>query len=239
MTHGSRCSSAVLTVGLALFLGTCSTTAQEVVKSPSEDGHDYERWEKEIAAYEASDWANPPAKGGVLFIGSSTIRLWETLAEDFPRHTVLNRGFGGSEIVDATHFADRLIFPYEPKQIFLRSGGNDIHNGEVPEKVAQDFAEFVRAVHARLPKTEIFYIAVNPVPSRWGETDKYRALNKAIREMALGMPRVGFVDAFDLSLTPEGQARPELFQKDRLHFNARGYKLLAQAVKPYLFHKDD
>lgn len=234
-----RSSLALSTVGLALLCLTTLTSAQDATKASPAEAHDFARWEKEIAAYEASDRANPPGKGGVLFIGSSTIRLWETLAEDFPRHTVLNRGFGGSEIVDATHFADRLIFPYEPKQIFLRSGGNDIHNGEVPEKVAQDFAEFVRVVHARLPKTEIFYIAVNPVPSRWGETDKYRALNKKIRKMALGMPRVGFVDTFDLSLTPEGQARPELFQKDRLHFNARGYKLLAQAVKPYLFHKDD
>lgn len=192
------------------------------------------RWEAAIAAYEAADRAHPPAKGGALFIGSSTIRLWETLAEDFPDHQVINRGFGGSQIADATHFADRIVFPYEPKQIFLRAGGNDIHAGKLPAEVAADFVEFVRTVHARLPNTEILYIAANPAPLRWGENDKYRALNQRIRELAVGLPRVGYVDSYDVSLTPEGQARHELFRADKLHFNADGYKALVERVRPYL-----
>ena len=195
---------------------------------------DYSVWEKQVADYEAADRQNPPPKGGILFIGSSTIRLWKTLADDFPDHKVINRGFGGTEIVDSTHFADRLIFPHEPKQIFLRAGGNDIHNGRLPWQVRNDFAEFVRVVHARLPKTEILYIAVSPAPARWGESDKYRELNRLIRQMALEMPRVGFVDSFDVSLTPDGKARPELFVGDQLHFSAEGYKLLAERVRPFL-----
>ena len=131
---------------------------------PYAEARDYAKWEKEVAAYEAADRQSPPPKGGILFIGSSTIRLWKTLAEDFPDHKVINRGFGGTEIVDSTHFADRLIFPHEPKQIFLRAGGNDIHAGRTPREVAADFAEFVRVVHARLPKTEILYIGVSPAP---------------------------------------------------------------------------
>ena len=210
-----------------------SASAQELPRTYAAT-RDYAKWEKEIAAYEAADRENPPPKGGVLFIGSSTIRLWKTLAADFPNHKVINRGFGGSEIVDSTHFADRLIFPHEPKQIFLRAGGNDLHNGRVPRQVALDFAEFVRVVHARLPKTEILYIAVSPAPARWGEADKGRELNRLIREMALDMPRVGFVDAYDISLAPDGRARPELFVKDRLHFSAEGYKLLAERVRPFL-----
>jgi lysophospholipase L1-like esterase len=196
--------------------------------------HDFAKWEKEIAAYEASDRSSPPPKGAALFIGSSTIRLWKTLAQDFPDHKVINRGFGGSEIVDATHFADRLIFPYEPRQIFLRSGGNDIHGGRLPAQVAADFADFVRVVHARLPNTEIIYISVSPAPARWGENDKYRALNKKIRKMAVHMPRVSFIDTYDVSLTADGRGRPELFVADKLHFNAYGYKLLAERVRPYL-----
>ena len=96
---------------------------------PGQDAHrsyaerrDYTIWEKEVAAYESADRENPPPKDGILFIGSSTIRLWKTLADDFPDHKVINRGFGGTEIVDSTHFADRLIFPHRPKQIFLRQG---------------------------------------------------------------------------------------------------------------------
>jgi lysophospholipase L1-like esterase len=195
---------------------------------------DYAKWEKEVAAYEASDRQKPPPKGGILFIGSSTIRFWKTLATDYPDHKVVNRGFGGTEIVDSTHFADRLIFPHEPKQIFLRAGGNDIHNGRTPSQVAADFADFVSVVHARLPKTEIIYIGVSPAPSRWGESDKYRELNRLIRQMALEMPRVGFVDTFDMVVRADGDPREDLFVKDRLHFNPDGYKLLADRVRPFL-----
>jgi CubicO group peptidase (beta-lactamase class C family)/lysophospholipase L1-like esterase len=194
----------------------------------------FAKWETEIAAYEAADRNNPPPKGGILFIGSSTIRLWKTLAQDFAGHDVINRGFGGSTIADSTHFASRIIFPYEPKQIFLRAGGNDIHAGRLPEQVANDFADFVRVVHSRLPNVEIVYIAVNPAPARWGENDKYIALNSKIRELALHMPRVSYVDAYDISLTTDGRARPELFVADKLHFGPMGYKLLAERVRPYL-----
>src|SRR4051812_30037494 len=142
------------------------------------EARDYARWEKEVAAYEAADVKSPPPKGGILFIGSSTIRLWKTLAEDYPDLKVINRGFGGTEIVDSTHFADRLIFPHEPRQIFLRAGGNDIHAGRTPKEVAHDFSEFVRVVHARLPKTEILYIGVSPAPARWGESDKSLSGNR-------------------------------------------------------------
>jgi lysophospholipase L1-like esterase len=212
---------------------TTSPNAQATTARPAA-AHDFEKWEKEVAAYEAADRANPPPKGAVLFIGSSTIRLWKTLAEDFPDHKVINRGIGGSEIVDSTHFAERIIFPYEPRQIFLRAGGNDIHAGRLPEEVAADFAAFVEKVHARLPKTEIVYIFVNPAPARWGENDKYRDLNRRIREMALHIPRVSSVDAYDISLNSEGQARHELFVADKLHLSAEGYKLLAERVRPYM-----
>jgi lysophospholipase L1-like esterase len=181
----------------------------------------------------APGWA-PLTRSFPLFIGSSTIRRWETLSQDFPDQKVINRGFGGTEIVDSTHFADRLIFPHEPRQVFLRAGGNDIHAGRTPRQVAHDFAEFVRVVHGRLPKTEIIYIGVSPAPSRWAESDKYRELNRLIREMALEMPRVGFVDTFDMVLRPDGSARPELFVKDRLHFAPEGYELLRERVRPFL-----
>lgn len=217
-----------------LFASLSSVVTGQTVPRPYAEARDYSVWEKEVAAYEAADREIPPPKGGVLFIGSSTIRLWKTLAEDFPGHKVINRGFGGTEIVDSTHFADRLIFPHEPKQIFLRAGGNDIHSGRLPREVASDFAAFVQTVRNRLPKTEIVYIAVSPAPARWGESDKYRELNRLIRAMALDMPRVGFVDAYDVSLTEDGKARPERFVKDRLHFSPEGYVGLADRVRPFL-----
>ncbi len=221
---------------IALVLLTLPAYGQERPISQYAARRDYSRWTKEVADYEAADRQNPPAKGGILFIGSSTIRLWMTLAADFPDHKVINRGFGGTEIVDCTHFADLLIFPHQPKQIFLRAGGNDIHGGRLPREVAADFVEFVRVVHSRLPEAEILFIGLSPAPARWGEADKNRELNRLIREMALDMPRVGFVDAYDISLTSDGHARPELFIKDRLHFAPEGYKLLAERVRPFLAH---
>ena len=196
--------------------------------------HNYANWEKEIAAFEAIDRDKMPPTDGILFTGSSTIRLWKTLADDYAGLPVINRGFGGSEIDDATHFADRIIFPYKPKQIVLRAGVNDIHAGRLPNEVAADFADFVRVVHSRLPKTEIYFIAINPAPSRWGDVDKIRAMNKRVRKMALKMPRVGYIDAYDVGLNPDGSARPELFVADRLHFSPEGYKLLVERVRPYL-----
>ncbi|WP_165247355.1 GDSL-type esterase/lipase family protein [Paludisphaera soli] len=226
-----------IAASLLLILGAGLLTAELRGQQPVGRGHiahDYAKWESEIAAMEAADAQSPPAKGGGLFIGSSTIRLWKTLAQDFPDHKVVNRGFGGSEITDSTHFADRLIFPFEPKQIFLRAGGNDIHAGRLPREVAADFAEFVRLVHERLPQAEILYIGLSPAPARWGEVDKGRELNRLIREMALEMPRVGFVDADEFTVDEEGRARPELFVEDRLHFSEEGYKLLAEHVRPFL-----
>jgi len=226
-------AAAIVTLGLLGALSPAVTLGQGASR-PYAEARDYTKWEKEVAAYEAADRKDAPPKGAILFIGSSTIRRWETLASDYPEHKVINRGFGGTEIVDATHFADRLIFPHEPKQIFLRAGGNDIHAGRIPKEVAKDFADFVHTVHARLPKTEILYIAVSPAPARWGESDKYCELNRIIRDMALDMPRVGFVDAYDVSLVPDGSAIPELFVKDRLHFSPAGYIRLAERVRPYL-----
>ncbi len=211
-----------------------SAQGQETKATGYAATRNYSRWEKEIAEYETSDRNHPPPKGGILFIGSSTVRLWKTLADDFPNCKVINRGFGGSEIMDSTHFADRLIFPHEPRQIFLRAGGNDLHAGRIPKEIAADFADFVRVVHTRLPKTEILFIGLCPAPARWGEADKKRELNRLVRRMALDMPRVGYVDADTISLSPDGRARAELFVTDRLHFSREGYMLLAERVRPFL-----
>ena len=223
-------------ISLVALAPQAGLPGQEPPVSRDGTSNDYAKWEKEVAAYEATDRQSPPPKGGILFIGSSTIRLWTTLAADFPEQKVINRGFGGTEIVDSTHFADRLIFPHEPRQIFLRAGGNDLHAGRLPKEVAADFATFVRVVHARLPRTEILFIGLSPAPARWSEADKTRELNRLIRAMALEMPRVGFVDACDISLGSDGRPLPELFVADRLHFSPEGYKLLAGRVRPYLAH---
>jgi lysophospholipase L1-like esterase len=196
--------------------------------------HDFGRWEKEIAGYERMDRTNPPPKEGVLFIGSSSIRLWKTLAQDFPDHRVINRGFGGSEIVDSTHFADRLVFPHRPKMIFLRAGGNDLWAGKSPEQVFADYKDFVTTIHAKLPEAEIAWISLSPSIARWKQADKEKKVNTLVKEYTKQNPRLKFIDTDDMVLGADGKPRPELFVADKLHFSAEGYKLLKERVRPYL-----
>lgn len=194
----------------------------------------FARWEKEIAAYEAMDRVHPPPKGGVLFIGSSTIRRWKTLDKDFPDHAVINRGFGGSEIADSTHFAERIIFPYEPRMVVLRAGGNDLHAGKSPEQVFADYKAFVAKVHARLPKTRIVFVSTCPTPARWAERDATKMMNALIEEHTRRRPYLRYVETYEMVLGSDGQPRAELFATDRLHFSPEGYRLLADRVRPFL-----
>jgi len=193
----------------------------------------FAKWEKEIEAMEAADKAHPPAPGGVLFIGSSTIRLWKSLAADFPQHRVINRGFGGSQIVDSTHFAPRIVFPAAPSVIVLRAGGNDIHAGKSAQQVFEDYKAFVAAIHAKLPATEVICLGLCPTIARIKEVPEGETLNALIREHAAKNPKLKFVDCADMTLGKDGQPRADLFVADKLHLSEAGYKLLAGRVRPF------
>jgi lysophospholipase L1-like esterase len=196
--------------------------------------HNFAKWEKEITAYEQSDLTNPPPKHGFLFIGSSTIRRWTSLSRDFPNQPVINRGFGGSEIVDSAHFADRLIFPHEPRMIFLRAGGNDLWAGKTPEQVFADFKEFVSTVHAKLPEAEIVFISLSPSIARWAQAGKEKALNGMIEAYVKQTPKLKYIETYEMVLGADGKPRPDLFVDDKLHFNAEGNRLMAEKVRPIL-----
>jgi len=204
------------------------------IAGSAEATHNFGKWEKDISAFEESDRTNPPPKEALLFIGSSTIKLWKTLATDFPDHKVINRGFGGSEIVDATHFADRIIFPYKPRMIFLRAGGNDLWAGKSSEQVFADFKDFVAHIHSKLPNTEIVFISLSPSIARWKQADKEKAVNVMVKDYAEQTPRVKLIDTWSLPLGADGEPRADLFLPDKLHFNGEGYKLLVERVRPYL-----
>ena len=195
---------------------------------------DFSVWEKEISAFEQSDRTKPPPQNAVVFTGSSTIRRWTTMAEDLPNHKVINRGFGGSQIVDATYFADRIIIPYKPKMVLIRAGGNDIFAGKSPEQTFQDFKDFVAKIHSKLPKTEVVYIALSPSVARWNNADKEKSLNQMVLEFTKKSKRVKYLDDYDVSLGADGKPRPELFIEDKLHFNAEGNKLFAARVRRFL-----
>lgn len=193
-----------------------------------------ERWQKAIEAFEAADKTGPPPQGAVLFIGSSTIVRWKTLARDFPEHPVINRGFGGSQIADSLFYANRIVIPYKPRLIVLRAGGNDIHAGKTPEEVAADFTAFVEKVRASLPEVRIAYMTINASPSRWANVEREKKANQLIKEYIARGKNMVYIDTFDATLGADGKPREDLFVKDRLHFNEEGYKILAAIVRPYL-----
>jgi hypothetical protein len=196
--------------------------------------HIYAIWEREISAYERMDATNPPPKGGIEFIGSSTIARWKTLAADFAGQPVYNRGFGGSEVVDSTHFASRIVFPYAPAKIFFRAGGNDLWAGKSAAQVFADYQEFTAVIHSNLPATEIYFISWNATPARWKQHDQEIALNAAVAAFVRDKPYLKYIEAYDIALDAQGRPRPELFVADGLHFNAAGYRLLADRVRPYV-----
>ncbi|WP_368562761.1 SGNH/GDSL hydrolase family protein [Pseudoxanthomonas sp. UTMC 1351] len=190
-------------------------------------------FEQEIRQFEATDAISPPPKGAVLFIGSSSIRLWGTLAADFPGVPVINRGFGGSELRDSTYYADRIIVPYAPRKILIYAGDNDLGSGRSPQQLREDFRAFVRRVRHDLPNVEIACIAIKPSPSRAHLLDAQRQANALIAADAK-MLGVEFIDIFTPMLDATGQPREELFVKDRLHMNRAGYDIWRSVISPYL-----
>ena len=192
------------------------------------------KFEKEIAAFEQADREHPPEKGGIVFTGSSTIRKWKTLAEAFAGFRVVNRGFGGSQMEDSVYFADRIIIPHEPTVIVIFAGSNDINAGKSPDVVVENFKAFVAKVRASLPKTEIRYIEITSSPSRWTQRDKVSEANSRIRAFCETTPGVKFIAVREKFLGTNGEPREELFESDRLHPNADGYKILADAIRPLL-----
>ncbi len=196
-----------------------------------------DRWESDIAAYEAMDRKSPPVQDGIVFIGSSSVRLWD-VRKSFPDLPVVNRGFGGSQLADSVRYADRILIPYRPKTVVLYAGDNDLAAGKSPEQVLADYKAFAAKVHDALPDTRIVYVAVKPSPKRWALIEKIRETNRLIRAAAEQDPRQVFVDVEKPMLTAEGQPRAELYRADELHLNEEGYKLWTELVRPHLEKKE-
>ena len=196
--------------------------------------NDSSRWEKYIARFEAADKKQMPQPDGVLFIGSSSIRMWKTLEQDFPGLPVINRGFGGSQIADSNHFAGRIVHPYKPRQIVLYAGDNDVAGGKSPERVLADFQQFLKTVRAKLPKVRVSFIAIKPSLSRWKLSGKMAMANSLVRNTCSKDKRLDYIDIWQPMLDDNGKPRPDLFLGDGLHLNAKGYALWTSIVKPHL-----
>jgi lysophospholipase L1-like esterase len=228
--------SLLLTVAAASLLATGLATrarAQDArppevaLAPPTVDA----RWHASLEAFAAADLRQAPQPGGVLFVGSSSIRLWNDLETSFAdQPVVIKRGFGGSQLLDCVKLVDRLVLPYKPRMVVVYAGENDIAEGATPQQVLERFTAFVQAVKADLPGSRIAYVSIKPSPSRAGLMPQVREANELIRSYSQSEPQLDFIDVYSLMVDASGQPRGELFSSDRLHLNAEGYSLWQRVI---------
>lgn len=216
---------------LLLCFSACSLKQQAVEFIERE--YNAARWEETISKFEKRDKEQPPAPNGILFIGSSSIVRWDT-EKYFPGYGVINRGFGGSQIVDSIHYADRVVIPYQPQLIVFYAGNNDIKAGKPPEEVAADFVKFKDVVHKALPETKMLYISIHPSVSRWSLDAEMRKANTLIQKQCGKDKRLTFVSIYKEMLGKDGTPNKELLHDDMLHLSPKGYELWTKKITPYL-----
>ena len=193
----------------------------------------------EMNAFWEADKRQRPPSGAVLFMGSSSVKLWATLAKDFSEVPVINRGFGGSLIQDSTLYADRIAVPYRPKLIIMFAGTNDLAYGnKSPQQVLQDYQNFVAKIHAALPDTRIAFISISPTVARWNNEANILEANHLIQVFTFKnnstAEKLSFIDTHSRLLTADGHPQPRLLRADGLHFNTEGYQVFTAIVKPQI-----
>lgn len=209
-------------------------TAVAFQPTPVKATNAIDRFEPEIIEFEKEDLVRPFMKGEILMTGSSSIRLWKSMKEDFPDFRVHNRGFGGSTLPELMHYADRIIFKYRPSTIFLYCGENDIADGASPEDVFSSFKIFISMMKKKLPDTKLVYLAMKPSVARWNLWTQYQKGNKLIQEYTTKHPKLDYIAVDEPMLMADGKVNPDIFVEDMLHMNEQGYAMWTKLVKNYL-----
>jgi lysophospholipase L1-like esterase len=225
MSYCSRCFLLVFAFGVSVAIGFAIPSS----------GHTAEpdKWESAIRKFEEADDDSPPKPGGVLFIGSSSVRRWE-LDESFPGKGYVNRGFGGSKIADSTRYVERIVVPHAPRLVVMFVGDNDIAAGREPEQLAADFKAFTEKIHSHLPKTHIVYLAVKPSIKRWSLYPKMAVANKLLSQFIASDARLTFIDVATPMLGEDGKPKTDLLHEDKLHLSPKGYELWTSLLNPHL-----
>jgi lysophospholipase L1-like esterase len=195
-------------------------------------------WRDEVAEFAKLDADKMPPPGGIVFVGSSSIRLWDT-NKWFADPPVINRGFGGSQICDSTRLADVLVTNYKPRLVVFYAGDNDVNGGKSAEQVHVDFRAFVAKVREALPVARIAYISIKPSIARWEQRETQREANRLIAADCADDERLRFVDVWPVMLGDDGTPRKELFVEDGLHLNEMGYEAWTELVQPVLKRSTD
>ena len=193
------------------------------------------RWRAEIDAFALQDRLNPPVPGGVLFVGSSSIRLWQGLESAFADQPVVRRrGVGGSCLYEWSDWVGPLIRPHRPRLLMVYAGENDLTEGRGPYDLLASFIRLTDRVRVDLPGTRVAYISIKPSPSRMAHLDAMREANQLIQTWVLASPDMDYVDVHTAMIDNDGRPRAELFVRDQLHLSAEGYALWRQVISAHL-----
>lgn len=190
----------------------------------------------EIQAFKRQDSVSMLPKNAILFVGSSSFRMWTNLQEDFRMHPILNRAFGGSSFPDLIRYADQVIYPYHPSQVVIYCGDNDLAASDtVSAQVVFDrFQTLFHMIRKELPNTSIAFVSIKPSPSRAHLLPKVIAANEMIKTFLKNQPKAAYIDVFSAMVDQQGNPKPELFIDDRLHMNQKGYAIWTEVIGPYL-----
>ena len=194
-------------------------------------------FQNEINEFKKEDSLHTPPKNAILFIGSSSFRMWSDVQSYFPDYSIINRGFGGSQLPDVIHFAPNIIYPYQPKQIVIYCGDNDL-NADTSVSGKDVFLRFqtlytlIRKNLGR--KVNIAYISIKPSPSRANLLPNMIVANTLIEQFLSKEKNAAFIDVFHSMLDADGHMRPELYKDDNLHMKPAGYAIWQKAIEPYL-----
>lgn len=189
----------------------------------------------EISNFKKQDSLKFPPKNATLFVGSSTFTNWKDAQKYFPKQVIINRGFGGSSLPHVINYANDIIFPYDPKQIVIYCGENDFTNpGTTAEMVVDRVKQLFELIRKKYPKTHIAYISIKPSPSRQKYIPQMIEANRMIASMVKDMKHAKFINTYDAMFNPDGTIMTDIFLKDNLHMNAKGYAIWQKVMEPYL-----
>ena len=194
-------------------------------------------FKNEIDAFKKADSIAMPAKGSILFVGSSSFNYWKDIKNYFPEYPILNRGFGGSTLNDLIFYANETIIKYHPKQIYIYCGENDIADKDkvTPEITLDRFKTLFTIIRTNLPTNiSIVFVSIKPSILRWSLEDKFVAANKLIKTFLAQQPNTQYLDTHSAMLDTNGMVLQDIFIKDNLHMNAKGYVIWQKIIAPTL-----
>ena len=196
-------------------------------------------FQDEIQIFKKEDSIGATPKNAILFVGSSSFRMWTTVQKDFPMHKIVNRAFGGSSFPDLIRYADQVIIPYQPAQVVIYCGDNDLASSDTvtAELVSERFQQLFHLIRQQLPETAIAFVSIKPSPSRQHLLPKVIAANELIKTFLKGQAKTAYIDVFSAMIDQQGNPKPDLFIDDRLHMNQKGYAIWLQVIEPYLIKK--